>query len=196
MNVHWVFLAGALVLLLCPGYTPPRIRSMLKRSPNARWPADPAGLASLPINWIDLARGLCGTFLLLHSFSVKTPHDPKVATQIVAAQAGILALGLIIQTVRKVTEIIVVAPLFYLSGMILIYSDPLVGGAAVAIGWAFGVAARKAQLVSFMFCVILFAGHALSARSLSGYAVCALAGLPLVLMFVSGRPFVYLVKNL
>ncbi len=88
-----------------------------------------------------------------------------------------------------------VAPLFYLSGVVLAFADPFIGGVAVAMGWALGIAFKKPELVLPLMVAFLVAGFAVTQWSLVGIVFCAVAAIPLLLMYLSGRSFVYLVKK-
>jgi hypothetical protein len=197
MKINWIFVVASVVLLWFPGPFPATLKNVLRRNPAARWPAHLRGLAALKTNWIDLTRAALGAFLLAHAvtWNEQNPPDHDTLRWIVVAQGAVLAIGLIVQTIRWVQGVVMVAPLFYLSGLVLAFTDPFIGAVAVAMGWALGISFKKPELVLPFMVAFLVAGFAVTQWSLIGMVFCAVAAIPLLLMYLSGRSFVYLVKK-
>jgi hypothetical protein len=197
MKINWIFVVASVVLLWCPGPFPATLKNVLRRNPAARWPAHLRGLAALKTNWIDFTRAAVGAFLLAHAitWNVQNPPDRDTLRIVVVSQGAVLAIGLLVQTIRWVQGVVMVAPLFYLSGVVLAFADPFIGGVAVAMGWALGISFKKPELVLPLMVAFLVAGFAVTQWSLLGMVFCAVAAIPLLLMYLSGRSFVYLVKK-
>jgi hypothetical protein len=198
MKINVLFLLGSLALLWYPTALPAALKKLLHSDPYARWPAHLKGLASLRANWFDFTRAAWGAFLLARAFSwsAENPPDRETIRMAVLSQGMILVIGVLAQTIRRIGPVLFIAPLFYVSGVILAFSDPLIGSVAVLMGWALGIAFKKPELVLFFSFLFLAAGIALTQPTLPGIVICAVAALPLVLMFLSGRSFVYLVKKI
>jgi hypothetical protein len=98
-------------------------------------------------NWVDLIRSASATFALLYlSINVNT-STPGAATDVFWLQVGILAMGVLFQSVRFIPELGLGAPVFYLSGLAIMLPGYVEGGFAVAVGWALAAGAKDPRVI-------------------------------------------------
>lgn len=146
MTLHWSSLLPAILLLWFPMLARPKAPREMEEL--VRWlPAAPIAMMKLWLNWVDLARASLGAWLLLTTAIEYVPDDRPARQAALLLRAGILVVGLLLQTVRVKRLVYFVAPAFYLSGITLLMGDGFAGAFAVAVSWAFAVALRNGQFV-------------------------------------------------
>jgi len=146
MTLHWSSLVAAMVLLWFPMLVRPRVPREIEEL--VRWaPAKPLAMMKVWLNWVDLARAGLGAWLLLETTFVFDPDDETARRTVLLLRAGILVVGLALQTVRFKRLLYFVAPAFYLTGITLLLGEGFAGAFAVCVGWAFALALRNGQLV-------------------------------------------------
>jgi hypothetical protein len=93
-------------------------------------------------NYIDLLRGAMGAYVVIRmGVNVRANViglDPFSAS----LPTVILGLGVLFQTVRLPAPVLILAPVFYLSGLTLILPGSLEGAFALLFGWAFSFATK------------------------------------------------------
>ena len=116
---------------------------------------------------------------------------PSPKTLLMLLQFAVLAVGLLLQTVRVrrgVTTLF--APTFYVCGLTLAHADPVIGVAAVAVGWLIALAAKSPiYQLPVMVVALGVAGFLLSNMSLLMY--CGVALLPIILGLLWQKRLVY-----
>lgn len=148
MQIHWIPLTIALVLLL----PPPVLSETLRRtvmSPRRNSEIKPRDLIRPWQNWVDAIRAGLGTSILVQ-WAVLAPATSRTGSGYLAVQAalllvavGIQSLRLDLQTSRSEQRLQVVAPVFYLSALTLALSDPFSSTFAVAVAWMFTAGAKS-----------------------------------------------------
>lgn len=135
MNIDWLFLVPALLLLLPPlplGELKRRLHQ--KRALKTSLP----GLLAAWRNWVDLIRSGAGVFLLMGYGLTLDPELESGGVKVLAVNGAILALALLLQTIRMAGgKIHFFAPIFYVSGLTMVLSGPVEGGFALFVGWLF-----------------------------------------------------------
>jgi hypothetical protein len=108
------------------------------------------GLASLirsPLNWMDLARGAAGAWLLQDGFKGTLASGDELAMTFLAIQFVVLFAGVLAQTLLFHKPVRVIGPLFFLTGITLVISGWLTGGFALVIGYACALMVRRLSIV-------------------------------------------------
>jgi hypothetical protein len=146
MTLHWSSLLPAILLLWFPMLARPKVPREMEEL--VRWaPANPLTMMQLWLNWVDLARASLGTWLLLETAFEFDADDRTASRTALLLRAGILVVGLLLQTIRFRHVLYFVAPAFYLSGITLLLGRGTAGGFAVFVSWAFALALRNGQFV-------------------------------------------------
>jgi hypothetical protein len=93
-------------------------------------------------SYIDLLRGALGAYVVARmglkvstdalGFETLSPSLPII----------VLALGVLFQIVRLPIPLIIVAPVFYVSGLTLVLPAPLEGAFALLFGWGFALSTK------------------------------------------------------
>jgi hypothetical protein len=194
MTIHWPFLLLAVVLLWVPFWLPAELRSRLGPRPRlAR--ATLTGLLKTPLNWIDLIRAAAAVWLLRHVAIEVDPSVTGAGMRAFLLQAGVLTVGLLLQTIRVRPRIFFLAPVFYLCGVTLLLPDFWVGGFAVFVGWFFAVGGQKPFfLLPGMAVALGVGGLLLEGFSLRIPLAIGLLLLPLFLSFLFQHRLVFLSK--
>src|SRR5689334_6811409 len=116
MKTHWLYLALALALMLPPTPYPADFRKALRRS-NV---SNPAGVAWVWQNWLDLLRAAVGVFFLNEwASSVVDANKPGSELTELGLKAAVLGVVLLAQTIRVLRTVQLLAPVFYLCGLTL-----------------------------------------------------------------------------
>ena len=195
MKIDWLYFAPALVLLL----PPIPLRGATKTFSLSRRHATTASISSMLSlwqNWVDVLRAGLGTFLLAHRAILNEAGIANPDTRGLLLIAMVAGLGLLFQTVRFSRGVQLVAPIFYLSGMTLVFSDFATGGFAVFAGWMFAVGAGK---ISYQIPVTIIAlggaGCLILGPSIVVILGCLLTGLPLFAAFLLRQPLLFVTKD-
>jgi hypothetical protein len=94
-------------------------------------------------NWVDLARGYAGTYLI-HHYAMSSDED--VRWEVFGLSAGILVVALMVQTIRRYHgRTYFLAPVFFVWGMAFVLAGPLLAFYGIAAGWLVAVVARNAE---------------------------------------------------
>jgi hypothetical protein len=149
-------------------------------------------------NWVDLVRAAVGSIgLCMVCFRVAPDAPRNVAINIFLIQAAVLAIGVLIQTVRVQPRLTLVAPLFFALGL----SFGLVGWPAALLACV-AIWALNLVLPSAGYFLFFFAGLEVSFGFLLGWAarpdMILAAGLtvaPVLLSAVTNRRLVQLSKK-
>lgn len=93
-------------------------------------------------NYVDLLRGALGAYVIS-----KMTLNVQFEAAGLGGYAGwmphiVLGLGVLLQTVRLPIPAVIVAPVFYLSGLTLILPGLLEGAFALLFGWSFALATK------------------------------------------------------
>lgn len=195
MKIDWLYLAPALLLLL----PPIPIKAASKTFALSHRPGYSVALGSMLVtwqNWVDLIRAAMGTYLLAHGAILNeagTGSPNARGLLLISAMAGI---GLLLQTVRYTRGVQLIAPIFYLSGMTITFSDFAAGGFAVFAGWMFAMGASK---VIYQMPVTLIAlagaGYLFNGAGIGTILSCMLAALPLVAAFMFRLPLLFVARS-
>jgi hypothetical protein len=220
MLVDWPFLLLAVFLLWLPrqwmrlgtAFFRKRKRRGERANANQPWNAREPGDPRVSFrrefargrNYIDLLRAAAGSLLLdgglgvQASLRVGADAAPGVGRQILALQAAIFLLGLLIQAVRfEKGRLTFYPPIFYLAGLTVGLCDLRGAVFAFALMWAVNAALGNAQafLTIYAMLVMLF-GYFFSQQ---GRVSVILAGvlclLPVLLSLLSRRPLVVMSRK-
>lgn len=190
MTIQWLFLIAAVVLLVPPLPVGGSVRRFLRSRRNPM--VKPKHLLGRWQNWVDLVRALVGVYLLMHLAVSIDPDVKGGATRALMVQAGVLGLGLLFQSIRSNNGIVLVAPVFYLSGITLIVGNWDAGGFAVLVGWMFSLVSKSPIYLLPTMVVALGGSGYLLGLSLPLIMNCGLIVLPLGLSFVFHKQLAFL----
>lgn len=189
MTINWLFLLLSTVLLFPPLPVTGATRRFLKSRRNSS--------VKTPIlfkrwqNWVDLARGFAGAFIL-SSFAITVLPDVKgAATKALMVQACVLGLGVLLQVVRVNAGIVLVAPIFLLTGITLVYGGWDAGGFAVFVGWMFAIGGKSPAYQLPVMAVALGGSGYLLGMNLGLILNCGLIALPLLASFLFHKPLAF-----
>lgn len=195
MTIHWLPFLGALVLLLLPPFVPAEIAHRLapnRRPPSAKLP----GLLRVRANWVDLLRAFAGTYLLAQFAFTIDPKSTNGDLLALLLKAGVLAAGVVLQTVRWRAEPVFLAPVLYLTGVTVWLPGYAAGGFAMFAGWMFAAGGKSAHLVLPVAAAAVAAGGYLLNANLMLLAVNAgLLVLPYVIGYLFEKPLFLVVKE-
>jgi hypothetical protein len=182
MKIHWLYLFAALILLSPPlPYSAGLQRSILK------FRSLPSAFAALRLwqNWVDLARAGLGVYLLTVLAIKVDVREPGAEFEALGIEALLLGLTILVQCVRILRTVQVLAPVFYLSGLTLTMGgDYLQGSFAVVVGWLFAIGGKNLNYqLPAMAAALAAAGYVLGLDN-HLYLNCALIFLPFVLSIV------------
>jgi hypothetical protein len=188
MNFDYVLLPLGLVCLGIPApvMCSDRVREKL-RQPARRHESGIVSLLRSGVNWIDLVRGAAGAWLVQHVFRVAHGGQDDLATTFLIAQLATLFIGVVAQTIWIDRSPRILGPAFFLAGLTLVVSGPLVGGFALVLGFAAALMLRRLSL-AFAFVPASLLAFGLLFHQL-GLPVLFNAGafaLPAFLAFASG----------
>ncbi|HVU33263.1 MAG TPA: hypothetical protein VHE61_07500 [Opitutaceae bacterium] len=101
-------------------------------------------------NYYDLLRSAAGTLVLLGGWgmqgAVRVASAAARPSQVLAVEAGVLMIGVLLQTVRfERHRFSLAAPVFYLGGVGMITTTPWAGVCAFVIAWALSPIVPNAQ---------------------------------------------------
>jgi len=152
MKVDPLSLAIALVLLWTPVmlFVRESMRDRLK-NPIRNRSATIGRMLLTPLNWIDLARAAGGVWVLRELAITVDPGVTGVATLVLFVQAGVLAIGVLFQTIWHEEELIVLGPLFYIAGATVLLVSWQVGLFSVLLGVTL---AQMFSRLSWMFTLV------------------------------------------
>jgi hypothetical protein len=107
--------------------------------------------------YVDWTRSILGGFVVVR-MSLDLQSGALGFEPILAwLPTAVLAVGLIFQTVRLPVPLILMAPIFYLSGLTLILPGSLEGAFALLFGWGFAIGTKdiRHQLPAMGFALLL-----------------------------------------
>lgn len=194
MLIDWSYFAPALILLLIPSgiFHGKKVRARsLSRDFTGQW----SQVLSLPHHAIDFLRAAAGGWLLAHSLTRAPEAVGMMKHAPTLTLAGVLLLGVTLQTVVCREEDALHAPLAYLIGLTAGYLPPLVAGFALvaAIAITMGVHTPAAFFVALPLAVAalgtLFTGKKLL---LTLAPFCVAAFLPWLFAVLFSRELVLL----
>lgn len=194
MKFDWLYFTAALVLLL----PPITLRGATKTFSLSRrhYPVSIPAMLTVWQNWVDLLRAGIGTYLLAHRSILTESGAAKSDARALMLIAGVAGLGLVFQTVRFSRGIQLVAPVFYLSGTTIVFSDFATGGFAVFAGWMFAMGAGKiVYQIPITVVALGIAGYLIVGPNLALILGCLLAGLPLFVAFLLRLPLLFVTKD-
>lgn len=198
MTIHWHYLGLALLLLWFPMLTGARISYELSQ-PVVREVSLPQML-SLPWNWVDILRAAAGTWILGNlawTITASTPVAVDAARNLaLLIQAGVLGIGVLAQTLRFKRGLVVLGPVFYLSGITLVMTGWTTGPFAAVVGWAVGLASRNARAVPGVTgLVLMIGGYFLGGFGPVLFLNLAILALPLLVATLSLRRLILLANR-
>lgn len=175
---------------------------------NAREPGDPRvnlrrEFARLR-NYLDLGRATAGALLILGGLGLDAclrlgaEAPPAARKQLMAVQALILLVGLLIQTVRfEKRRLTFYPPIFYLAGLTVGLCDVRAAAFAFALIWVVNAALGNAQAFLTVYAVlVMIFGYLFSERgNLSAIYAGMLCFLPVLLSLLSRRPLVVMSRK-
>lgn len=180
MRVQWLYLLLSLALMLPPmPFSMAFQKGLLKLR---RRDFSSAAAAALHWqNWADLFRAALGVYLLSQRAVIVDPEREGGDFRALAFVSTVLALVLLVQTVRVLRSVQLLAPVFFLCGITLIWGDQVQGAFAVAVGWLFAIGGKNLAYQLPAMAVALAAASFVLGYTLPVFANCALIILPLVL---------------
>jgi hypothetical protein len=155
------------------------------------------GLCRAWQNWVDLFRAAGGAYLLMNlSLRLDSNATPSEAMSVLYLQAGILAVGLLIQILSFTHELNVVATLFYLTGMTAVLLEYQLGGFAVLFGWALAIGTKEPRaLLPSMALALALGGFLFEELCLLLYLNVALLLLPQGLALVLQKRILFTARE-
>lgn len=159
MNPDYLLLLLALIGLWTPAavFSPSSVKTKLRLAVRRR----DDGIGSLlrsKINWLDLVRGgLCAWIIQNYVFHFENGQD-ELARIFTFVQLAILAIAVLAQTVGIARKPCIIGPVFFLTGVTLAVSGPLVGGLAVALALTLALMLRRLSLLFIIapLCLAVF----------------------------------------
>ncbi len=146
-------------------------------------------------NWADLIRSAVGTYALLE-LSIGLDGSGKDAALAGLIKAGILVLGVVIQTVRFTPGQTFLAPLFYLTGITLVFPGYREGAFAVLFGWIFVCGTRDPRfLLPTMGVALPISNYFLSGLSRAVLVNTAMIFLPILSGLLCQRRLVFVSRE-
>lgn len=135
MNFEYILLPIGIALLVVPTalICGSKMRERLDQPARRR----NEGLSSLfrsGINWIDLVRGGAGAWMVQKPFQDTISSQDELATTFLVVQGAVLFVGILAQTLWLRRPARVIGPVFFMTGLTLAVSGPLIGGFALVIG--------------------------------------------------------------
>lgn len=220
MIVDWPFLLLAVFLLWLPrqwmrlgtAFFRKRKRRGERSSGNQTWnarePGDPRVSFKREFargrNYIDLLRAAAGSLLIDGGLGVQASLHagadaaPGAGRQILALQAAIFLIGLLIQAVRfEKGRLTFYPPIFYLAGITVGLCDPRSAIFAFALMWVANGALGNAQafLTIYAMLVMLFGYYFGQQGQISVILAGVLCFLPVLLSLLSRRPLVVMSRK-
>lgn len=148
-----------------------------------------------PRNYYDLFRAAAGTLALVGGFGVDAAlrNDPHAAhshaTQILGLQAAILLVAVLLQTVRFERRLSLSAPLFFVSGVLIMTCLPWAAVCGFVIAWLLTpIAPNVGGFLMIQAIVILPLQYALAGVVPIALFAVALSLLPVLLSLLTRRP--------
>ena len=188
MNPDYILLVLALIGLWTPvsAFCPSSVKAKL--TPGARRRDD--GLGSLlrsKLNWLDLVRGGACAWLIQNSVFQFEKGQDELALVFTFVKLAILALAVLAQTVRLTSKPCIIGPVFFLSGVTLAVSGPLVGGFALTLAFTLALMLRRLShlFITAPVCLAVF-GVVFGRLGLTTVFNAGLFALPLFLSFALG----------
>lgn len=189
MTIHWLYLFIVLVLLWPPLPVRGAVWRFLKsrRNPSVHT----AILFKRWQNWVDLVRGAVGAYILSEFALDIDPEIKGAGTKALMLQGCLLGLALVFQIVRYKTEFVLAAPVFFLSGITLVYGGLAAGGFSVFVGWIFAIGGNRPIYQLPAMGVALGGSGYLLGLSLPLIMNCGLVFLPLFIAFMAHKPLAF-----
>ncbi len=195
MTIYWPLMLVAAVLLWTPAFLPSPMNRRLSQGRRI-FPPTVVGMLRAWPNWLDAARAGAGTYLLTGPALTVDPQAAGAEFTALCVRFGVLALGLLIQTVRFKTEVVFLSPIFYLCGLTLVLPGYEVGGFAVFVGWLFAAGGKNpAYQLPAMGVAAAAGGYFLSGLNLPLMMAVALIFLPPVLGQLFRKPLVFVAQQ-
>lgn len=175
MKVDPLSLALALLLLWTPImlFVRQSMRDRLK-NPIRNRSATIGRMILTPLNWIDMARAATGLWVLRELGVTIEPGVLGLGMLMLLVYAGVLAIGVLFQTIWHDDELIIMGPIFYIAGATVLLVSWQVGLFAILLGVTlaqmFGRLSWLFTFVPFLFLVFaeLFGGLGLSLAIAAG----------------------------
>lgn len=191
--IHWPALAGAIFLL----WFPPSlwIRQSAKRNLAHQRTAASFDILRASLawqNWADLARSFAGCFLL-YGYALEAPEGEEWT--LFGWRAGILLVALLLQTVRRHHgRTYFLAPIFFVWGMTLFLSGPLLAFYGIAAGILVALLADLEWKLPVMAVVVGGVGYLLAGVKLPLILNAVLIVFPLLIAFCGRGHLVFLTR--
>jgi hypothetical protein len=152
MKVDPFSLALALLLLWTPVmlFVRQSMRDRLK-NPIRNRSATIGRMILTPLNWVDLARAAGGVWVLRELAITVEPGVTGLGTLVLLIQAGVLAIGVLFQTVWHDEELIILGPVFYIAGATVLLVSWQVGLFSILLGVTL---AQMLSRLSWMFIIV------------------------------------------
>lgn len=188
MNPDYILLLLALIGLWTPIYifSSSSVKTKLRLAIRRR----DDGLGSLlrsKLNWLDLIRGVACAWLIQNSVFQFEEGQDELALVFTFVKLAILAIAVLAQTVRIARTSCIIGPVFFLTGVTLAVSGPLVGGFALVLAFTLSLMLRRLSFL-FIICPVCLAIFSVVFGRLGLTTVfnAGLFALPLFLSFAMG----------
>jgi hypothetical protein len=159
MKFEYLFLVLGLICLAIPTpvISPGKVREKL-RQPARRHEDGIVSLLRSRLNWVDLIRGAAGAWLVQREFQRYTSGQDDLAMAFTFAQMALLFVGVLAQTIWIDRPPKIIGPAFFLAGITLVASGPMVGGFALVLGLACALMLGRLRLgfVVIPACLLAF----------------------------------------
>jgi hypothetical protein len=139
------------------------------------------------VNWVDLIRsGVC-VWLVRETLATLGAGKTEFATLLTFSELGILLIAVLMQTIWFDPKPSAVGPLFFLTGLTLVYSGAQLGGFALALGLTVALMVRRlsATFLSVPIALAIF-GYVFGRLGLSTIGNGLFFALPAFLAFAFG----------
>lgn len=194
MNTHILYLVPAVALLWFPRQWMPKwTRRIGNNRKNLdprldRQPGDftvrPREEFAKPRNYIDLVRGMIGGYLIVYlAFTLENLANRKL---MLVLQVLLLAVGIVIQTIRWRKRLTLFAPIFFLTGVAIGIAGLKAGIIATATTWIVNVILPGPSLFLFVQALLLgLVSYLFAGMQLEIVAASSLICLPLLISLVT-----------
>jgi hypothetical protein len=142
-------------------------------------------------NWVDFVRAALGAYLLTNFVILVDNADSGADLTALGMKAVVLGVAVLVQTVRLLRTVQILAPVFFLCGLTLILGGYLQGAFAIGVGWLFAIGGKNLTYQLPAMAVALAAAGCVLGFALPLLVDCSLILVPPILSVLFRRPLVF-----
>jgi hypothetical protein len=193
MNPAFLLLPLAILVLWTPAaaISSSEVKERL-RKPIRRRDEGLASLTRCGLNWIDLARGAFGGWLIQHEVLTYHAGQDDLGMVHTVVLYSVLLVAVLAQMIWIDRPVRIIGPAFFFTGLTLAVSGPMIGGFALLLGITCGLMLRRLSL-AFVFVPVGLVAFSLLFDSFSALILfnAAIFALPTMLAFALGARVAY-----